>query len=154
MRRIHSSIVAVVAPLLLLLSLPGRAEAIPLPASCTSFTDATLTPGVTVLKAVHIMELRTCVGALRAQQGLSAYPWTDAGSLSGVIVKALHLLELRVALAQVYQSISAAVPTYSSTPAVGVVIRAVEVSESGWRRWPTSGRRLRPPELPLEPVHG
>ena len=67
-----------------------------------SFTDDPLIPGVTPPKAVHITELRVRIDILRAAHGLAPYPWTDATLGPGIVVKAVHLTELRAALEQAY----------------------------------------------------
>lgn len=44
------------------------------------FTDDPLISGLTVVKAVHLAELRTAVNAMRDAAGLSAATWTDPAS--------------------------------------------------------------------------
>jgi uncharacterized repeat protein (TIGR01451 family) len=61
------------------------------------FTDDPLSTGSTIIKAVHITELRTAVNAVRAAAGLSPTTFTDT-SLTGTRPKALHVTELRSAL--------------------------------------------------------
>ncbi|HKY21473.1 MAG TPA: RHS repeat-associated core domain-containing protein [Vicinamibacterales bacterium] len=77
---------------------------------CAGFTDSTLQPGVTPVRAVHVTELRTCVNALRTQRGLSAATWTDPTLVAGDTAKAAHILELRNALEAAYPVGTA--PTY------------------------------------------
>jgi len=76
------------------------------------FTDDPLQSGVTVIRAVHISELRTRIDALRQRYGLPAFAWTDA-SLSGVFVKAVHITELRSGLADIYAAAGRVQPTYT-----------------------------------------
>lgn len=61
------------------------------------FADDPLVPGVTVIRAVHLTQLRQAVNAVRAAAGLSAVSWTDS-SPTGVVIKAVHIEELRNAL--------------------------------------------------------
>jgi hypothetical protein len=62
----------------------------------TTFTDNTLTVGVTKVKAQHIIEIRQAVDALRAVAGLGPAPWTDPTlSPFSTIIRAVHILELR-----------------------------------------------------------
>ena len=64
------------------------------------FTDA-LDAGDPI-RAVHLVELRLRVAALRLGQGLAAFTWTDAAIEPGVTpVRAAHLTELRRALDEV-----------------------------------------------------
>jgi len=64
-------------------------------ATTTVFTDADLF-GV-VIKADHVLELRTAVNAMRVAANLQATTFTDA-SLPGTIIKAEHISQLRTAL--------------------------------------------------------
>jgi hypothetical protein len=95
----------------------------------SEFTDATLTAGVTPIKAIHITELRTRVAALRAGRGLSVYSFTDPTLTSAIQVKAVHIVELRAALADVYQSLQQTAPTYTDNSLSGVAVKAVHVQE-------------------------
>jgi hypothetical protein len=61
------------------------------------FTDDPLVPGETVIKAIHLIELREAVNAVRAAAGLAPVSWTDP-SPAGVPVRAVHIEELREAL--------------------------------------------------------
>ena len=64
------------------------------------FTDESIRPGVTPVRAVHFTELRTRIDALRRREGLTAFAWTDRVLTAGVTpVKLVHLTELRSALA-------------------------------------------------------
>ena len=62
------------------------------------FTDDPLNAG-TMVKATHILELRTAVNAMRAAAGLGAPAYADL-ALAGIAIKASHLTELRTALDQ------------------------------------------------------
>ncbi len=86
------------------------------------FTDDPLVAGVTVIKAIHMTELRTAVNALRGEQGLAAFAFAEAVA-PGTVVKASHILELRSALTPALVA-----PAYSPTVA-GDVIRAIHVQE-------------------------
>lgn len=63
------------------------------------FTDDPLVSGQTVLKAQHILELRSAVNAVRATAGLAQATFTDA-TLVGVVARTLHIEEPRNALDQ------------------------------------------------------
>jgi subtilisin-like proprotein convertase family protein len=95
------------------------------------FTDPTLAAGVTPIKVVHIMELRTRINAVRAAKGLGAYSFTDSSLTAGTtLVKAVHILELRTALAAAYVAAGMTPPTYAApVPAAGVVVTATAISE-------------------------
>ena len=96
------------------------------------FTDEPIRPGVTPVRAVHFMELRTRIGALRQEVGLGPFRWTDPELRAGLTpVRLVHLLELREALDEVYRVAARAAarwtdaePVAGSTP-----IRAAHLTE-------------------------
>jgi hypothetical protein len=61
------------------------------------FTDAPIVPGVTIVKAAHLTQLRTAVNAVRAAAGLSAYSFGTVPA-PGTLIQRAHVLELRSAL--------------------------------------------------------
>ena len=109
-------------------------------ASFSRFTDATITAGSTVIKAVHITELRSRIDALRLRFGTPAFPlpaivWTDQ-SLSGVKAKAVHIQQLRTALQEAYDAAIAAGrsvtrPSFTDDPLTPqqTVIRKIHIDE-------------------------
>ena len=96
-----------------------------------AFTDATLSAGVSRVRAVHVTELRRRIDDLRLHNGLPAAAWTDATLGTNVTVKAVHLTEMRSALADVYAILLRAAPVYTDSTVTGGVtpIRAAHVSE-------------------------
>ena len=96
------------------------------------FTDEPIRPGVTPVRAVHFMELRTRIDALRPEAGLGPFRWTDPELRAGLTpVRLVHLLELREALDEVYRVAGRAAgrwtdaePVAGSTP-----IRAAHLTE-------------------------
>ncbi len=67
------------------------------------FTDDPLMAGSTLVKAVHVNELRTAIDTLRARFSLAAFAWTDSPLTVGAItVKAVHISEMRAALIAAY----------------------------------------------------
>lgn len=95
-----------------------------------TFTDSTLTAGVTAVKAVHITELRTAVDSYRAAAGLGAATWTDP-ALSGIAIKAIHIQELRARLDEARAALGYAPASYTdSTLTAGTTsIRVVHITE-------------------------
>jgi hypothetical protein len=64
-----------------------------------TFTDATLTAGSSIIKAIHITELRSRIDMLRQRFGLALYQWTDGSLAAGTtMVRMVHIAELRTAL--------------------------------------------------------
>jgi hypothetical protein len=95
------------------------------------FTDPTLSPMSSVIKAVHVTELRTRIDAIRVSNGLSAYAWTDpALTAQSAVIKAVHVTDLRTALAEAYVAAGRTPPTYTPpAPGAGVTVRAVHITE-------------------------
>ena len=59
---------------------------------------ATLTPGVTTIKSVHVTQLRTALSEAYAAAGRPSPTYTDAGLVAGYSIKAAHINELRDAV--------------------------------------------------------
>lgn len=95
-----------------------------------TYTDNPISVGVTLVKAVHVIELRQSVNAVRAVAGLSAASWTDT-SLPGITVKAVHVQELRDKLAEALTALSVTQPAYTDpTLIVGTtVVKKVHIDE-------------------------
>ena len=72
-------------------------------ASRTAFTEDPLERGVTPVRAIHFLELRARIDALRVREGLEPFAWTDEVLMAAVTpVKGVHVTELQDALAEVY----------------------------------------------------
>ena len=101
------------------------------PKSRGAFTDDPLVAGVSVVRAVHITELRSRIDGVRLRYGLTSYGWTDSTLTAGVtMVLAIHISDLRTALAEAYTAAGLSPPTYTD-PALGprTSIRAAHVGE-------------------------
>lgn len=96
-----------------------------------AFTDASLTPGLTSVRAVHITELRVRVDLLRASAGLQAFAWTDPVLTAGAtMVKAQHLIDLRTALTQACAAGGYSAPVYAEPIVAGTTgIKASHITE-------------------------
>ncbi|HJZ78110.1 MAG TPA: delta-60 repeat domain-containing protein [Vicinamibacterales bacterium] len=96
------------------------------------FTDSSLTSGLSVIKAVHITELRQRIDAVRLGKGLTVFAWTDPTLTPGVTpVKAQHILELRAALADAYIAGGAIPPAYTdpTLSAGAIIVQAAHIAE-------------------------
>jgi hypothetical protein len=95
-----------------------------------TFTDHPLTPG-TMIKLVHIQELRTAINTVRARKGIAPFVFTDATLVAGsTVMKTVHITELRVALAGAYTAAGRPLPTYTDpvlTP--GMAPKVAHISE-------------------------
>ena len=95
-----------------------------------SFTDSILTTGLSIIRAVHILELRTRIDVLRNAAGLGNFPWTDPTLPSGtVLVKPIHITELREAVTAVYTALGLPPPAFTGSITSGSVIRAQHIGE-------------------------
>ncbi|HET9830529.1 MAG TPA: delta-60 repeat domain-containing protein [Vicinamibacterales bacterium] len=96
------------------------------------FTDTTLTSGLTIIKAVHITELRTRIDAVRLANGLSVFAWTDPVLTPGVtVIKMQHVLDLRAALADAYIAGGSIPPDYTdpTLSAGATIVKASHIME-------------------------
>jgi hypothetical protein len=94
------------------------------------FTDDPLVAGTTVVKAVHLTELRQAVNAFRAAAGLPAASFTDP-ALTSTAIRAVHVEELRSALASARAALG--LPTTALTDSIltagATTIKAAHVQE-------------------------
>lgn len=94
-----------------------------------AFTDDPLNdpqnPQKTVVKAVHITELRDAINALRARLGMFPYSWQQSIA-PGNWIKADPILEMRTALDQ---ALGPPLGGYSSGLGQGLVIQAIHIQE-------------------------
>ena len=80
----------------------------------TRFTDSRIVPGETPLRAIHFLELRVRIDALRARRGLPAFRWSGRTLVSGATpVERVHLTELRAALDEAYDAAGRRRPRYT-----------------------------------------
>ena len=78
-----------------------------------SFRDHPVEVGSGV-RAVHILELRTRVDALRQREGLTPFTWTDAEIMPEVTaIAAAHVTEMRRALQAAYEAAGRTTPVYT-----------------------------------------
>jgi hypothetical protein len=96
------------------------------------FTEPTLTPGASVIRAAHFTELRGAIDTLRARQGLATFGWTDSRLVAGsMMIRQVHLAELRSAVSAVYVARGLSTPAWTDatiTPGA-TVVRAAHVTE-------------------------
>ena len=96
------------------------------------FTDHPIVPGVTTVRALHFMELRTRIDAVRGAVGLEPFPWTDPVLTAGATpVRIAHLLDLRAALASAYAASDRVAPSWTdATPEAGTTpVRSAHLME-------------------------
>jgi hypothetical protein len=92
------------------------------------FTDATLTARVTVVRAVHVSELRAAIDTLRARQGLTAFAWADSSLAASVTpIKRSHLVEMRTALTAVFTARGLPAPSWTD-PAITAGTTAIKAA--------------------------
>lgn len=71
----------------------------------TSWTDPTITAGVTPIRSVHIQELRNAINRWRQHYGLAAKSFTDGILTAGSTpIRAVHITELRSELNYLHRS--------------------------------------------------
>src|SRR5438132_1372769 len=97
-----------------------------------AFADDPLASGVTLVKAVHVTDLRLAIDRERTRRSLPAFAWADPVLVHGVTpLRAIHLAEMRTAFNRAYDVAARTPPTYSD-PALTVgqtSVRAVQIAE-------------------------
>ncbi len=74
----------------------------PLDTCLPYWTDNPLETGITIIKAIHITELRNAINTLRNNNSLPPYSWTDPTLTQGSsVIKPEHMNELRTAIEEV-----------------------------------------------------
>jgi uncharacterized repeat protein (TIGR03803 family) len=93
------------------------------------FTDPTLTPGTTSIKAAHVMELRSRIDNMRASRAMAAFSW-GAALTPGTAILAQHIVAVRTALGEVYSHAGRTAPSYTDPAlATGASIKAIHITE-------------------------
>ena len=96
------------------------------------FTDDPLVSGTTAIRALHILELRLRIDAVRVARGLAAYMWSDPTLTPGsTVIKVQHIIDLRLALAEAYAAAALTPPTYTDAALTAgiTVARAAHIAE-------------------------
>ncbi len=97
-----------------------------------TFTDDPLVARNTLIKTVHVTQVRAAINSVRVARGLTAFGWTDPTLTPGSTpAKMVHLTELRTALNQAYQAAGRTAPTYTDPTVVArlTVMKATHLSE-------------------------
>jgi hypothetical protein len=97
-------------------------------ATTINFTDDPLVARQTVIRAIHLTQLRTAVNAVREAAGLAPATFTDP-SPAGVAVKAVHINQLRSALAPALSALGKSVSWTDPTLGPGMTVRAVHFQQ-------------------------
>ncbi len=99
-------------------------------ATAMLFTDDPLAANATMVKAVHLTQLRQAVNALRAAAGLGAATFTDP-ALTGVSIRTTHITELRNALAPARATLGLPASTFTDPTLVigSTPVKALHVTE-------------------------
>jgi hypothetical protein len=96
-----------------------------------SFTDAVVRSRATLIRAIHLTQLRSRIDGVRMAVGLTPVAWTDARLRPGMTVRAAHVNELRTALADAYRAARRVPPASlnSSLSPRASIIRAVDIDD-------------------------
>lgn len=87
--------------------------------------------GATLIKAVHITELRTRIEALRTRFGRpTPYPYADPILTVGTtMLRAQHMLDLRAALADAFLAAGLSAPAFTTPVALGAPVTSAAIAE-------------------------
>jgi len=92
------------------------------------FTDDPSLSGSTRIKAIHVVESRSAVNAVRVAAGLPEFTFTDTPG-PAVFVKGLHIKQLRDKLNEALAALTMPGITLTNTIADGTPVRALDVNE-------------------------
>jgi len=94
------------------------------------FTDDHIVTGSTLVKAVHITELRAAVTAVRAAAGLPPVAYSDPSLGAGYAIRRAHIIELRTGLDEARANLGVSTLFYTeySLPP-GTRVKAVHIRE-------------------------
>ncbi len=98
-------------------------------ATTFAFTDPTLTPASTSIRALHFNELRTAIQAVRTLAGQGTQSWGEAIVDGSTVVRSTHLTELRSVLDSARLTLVLPPLTYQYSGASGTQIRAGDINE-------------------------
>jgi hypothetical protein len=96
------------------------------------FTDDPLTSQITLMKTVHITELRQAINTLRSRNGLSAFAFTDPTPNAGVTpIRPVHITEMRAALNGVFDALGRTRSTFTDPTIVAgqTVIKKAHIED-------------------------
>jgi hypothetical protein len=96
-------------------------------ATTVIFTDNPLTAG-TLVKAVHLSQLRTAVNAVRLLAGLGSGSFTGTATF-GTVIGAIQINELRSSLDAARGTLGFSTGGYTNTSLIGAAIKAVDSQE-------------------------
>jgi YD repeat-containing protein len=99
-----------------------------LPDGPPTFTDDPVVAGVTIIKALHVTELRNAINQLRVRAGLSTVSWAESVS-SGVTIKASHIMEMRTRLEEARTALGLSSTTCTDPGLTGYIVKAAHIQE-------------------------
>ncbi|HKV37416.1 MAG TPA: RHS repeat-associated core domain-containing protein [Pyrinomonadaceae bacterium] len=109
-----------------------------------TFTDDPLVAGTTIVKALHVTELRDAINLLRTRAGIATVSWAESVS-AGVLIKASHITEMRTRLEEARAALALAPTSYTdptltagTTPVKAVHIQ--QMRDSLKAAWNTSSQ--------------
>lgn len=110
---------------------PGGTSPDSTPDIATTFVlaDDPAVGGQTIVRGLHITQLRTVVNLVRSIAGLGPFTFTDP-SLAGVPVRAVHLQELRTALAPARSALGLPAIGYTNGIALAAPVKAIDLNET------------------------
>jgi len=97
-------------------------------ATTTIFSDDPVVPESSVIRAEHLLQIRTAVNGVRALAGLPPATFTRAIA-PGVLVHSIDITELRSALDPARAALSLPPLAYTNSGSAGTVISAVDLME-------------------------
>ncbi|HEV7919470.1 MAG TPA: hypothetical protein VGR02_01640 [Thermoanaerobaculia bacterium] len=99
-----------------------------------AFADDPLFTGLNIVRALHVLELRSRIAAIRTAKGLGAFVFADPTlTPTSNLIRGVHIDELRTALAQAYTAAGATPRAYTDPSPLTGVAKAVHIMDCGRR---------------------
>jgi fibronectin type 3 domain-containing protein len=93
------------------------------------FTDDPIVAGTTLIKAVHLAELRNAANAVRTLAGAGTFTFVTGAASAGTMITAAQINEVRTALDGGRGPLGLSTAGYTDTLTAGVTIKAVHFQE-------------------------
>lgn len=104
-------------------------NAVPADSPYVPYTDDPIVPGVTVIKAFHLTQIRSRIDTTRAANAMPAFVYTQPVAAAGGLVLPAQILDLRTALLEIYDHFMLQHPVFDPGVGSGQTVKAVHVQE-------------------------
>jgi hypothetical protein len=98
-------------------------------ATTVAFSDDPIVARTTIVRRVHVIELRDAVNLVRNLAGRPVVSWSDSIVSESTPVRSDHIVELRSALVDALNALGVVPPSFTGSATPGSTIRASDIQE-------------------------